>query len=807
MRVTQGEKRLRLDGGWSCAIDEAGAFAAPAAIPTATQWRRARVPGTLAGALLEAGASYDDLPPLDALDVWYKTAFVAEAPGELLLHGLAPLAEVFVDGDLVLRSDNMFLAHSVEVGAGRHDLHIRFRSVEREIATKSGRARWRPRMIAPAGLRHIRTSALGHLPGFAPPTPPIGPWREVEFVAHDALRVERVAIRPSLTNGVASLHVALDLAPTQDDVRLICGGREASFQRVSATRVEAELRLPDCRPWTPHTHGEPHFYAVEAQIGGRRIDLGRTGFRDIRVDRGADGRDFRLTVNDIPVFCRGACWTTADVVSPRGTREECAPLLTAMRDAGMNMVRVPGVTLYESDAFYALCDELGLMVWQDFAFANFDYPIQDAAFRTSVEREAEQFLTRTQGSPSLAVLCGGSEVYQQASMLGLAESKWRSPLFDEILPRITRAHRPDAIYVEGSPSGGALPFHADSGVSHYYGVGAYRRDLADARRANVRFASECLGFANIPETDSLTRDFGPAPLSSPLYASRVPRDMGALQTFGEVTEHYMQHLYGVDPSALRESDPAHYLDVARAAVAETMEATIGEWRRGGSTTHGAIVWFLKDMQAGPGWGVLDARGAPKSAYFALKRAFRPLSLVLTDEGVNGLFVHLRNDTPLRVEGEISLACYRDGRVKVMQASRRVAVEPHGVTTLRDTDFWGGFFDTALAYNFGPPSHDATVATFVAANGSAPLDAFHFPLGRSAAKARLGLRVAIETDGDGVLLALTSDALAQSVKIEDESFRPADNWLHLPPGATRRVRLGAGAPHGLVSALNGETARY
>jgi beta-mannosidase len=803
-----------LEDGWSFVIDESGAWTNPAAIPTDAAWRPARVPGTLAQALLEAGETLETLPALDSLDAWYATSFSLDAPAELYLHGLASVADVFLNGALVLQSDNMFHAHKIAVEApGRHRLHIAFRSVEREIAKKSGRARWRPRMIVPAGLRAIRTTALGRLPGFAPPTPPVGPWRGVELITSDPLRPTDMRIRASIEDGVPTLRVALEWAQRPEGAaRLACAGGEVDFTRVSDRRLEATLRLPDAPLWRPHTHGEPHLHAVAARIGDHRLDLGRVGFRDIRVEHGADGHDFAVFVNGLPIFCRGACWTAADAASLRSRREECAPLLAAMRDAGMNMVRVPGVTLYESDDFYDLCDELGIMVWQDFAFANFDYPLQDDAFRASVEREATQFLQRVQRSPALSILCGGSEVYQQASMLGLAEAKWRSPLFDELLPRIAREQRPDVAYVENSPSGGALPFHSDSGVAHYYGVGAYRRPLSDARLANVRFASECLGFACVPEDASLARDFGAAPLSSPLYAARVPRDMGAMQTFGEVTEHYMRTLYGCDPDALRTNDPSLYLDIARAAVAEAMEATIGEWRRAGSTTHGALVWFLKDLWPSPGWGVIDAHGEPKSAYYALKRACRPVSLILTDEGVNGLFVHLRNDTPLRVAGALTLSCYRDGKVKVMQTSKQVAVEPHSVVAFRDVDFWGGFFDTTLAYGFGPPSHDLTHACFVADASGEAIDAFQFPLGRSATKATLGLRAEIVEDENGYALTLSTEAAAQSVKIAAEDFRPAENWLHLPPGATRRIRLlprraGAHRPHGFVVALNGEAIRF
>src|SRR4029079_9557581 len=104
--------------------------------------------------------------------------------------------------------------------------------------------------------------------------------------------------------------------------------------------------------------------------------------------------------------------------------------LTLAAYAHINMIRVGGTMTYESDDFFALCNELGLLVWHDFMFANMDYPIADAAFRASVETEAAQFLTRTQHHPSLAVLCGGSEVAQQVSMMGLPPALWTGPLHE-----------------------------------------------------------------------------------------------------------------------------------------------------------------------------------------------------------------------------------------------------------------------------------------------------------------------------------------------------------------------------------------
>ncbi len=164
----------------------------------------------------------------------------------------------------------------------------------------------------------------------------------------------------------------------------------------------------------------------------------------------------------------------------------------------MNMLRLPGTSAYETSTFHDLCDELGILVWQDFMFANFDYPIADEHFRATVTREASDVLGALGGRPSLAVVCGNSEVEQQVAMLGLDPSLGRGELFGELLPGLVRESGVDALYVPSAPCGGELPFRADRGIANYYGVGGYRRPLEDARRAGVRFAAECLAFSNVP---------------------------------------------------------------------------------------------------------------------------------------------------------------------------------------------------------------------------------------------------------------------------------------------------------------------
>ncbi|HJQ61090.1 MAG TPA: glycoside hydrolase family 2 protein, partial [Vineibacter sp.] len=613
------------------------------------------------------------------------------------------------------------------------------------------------------------------------------------------------------TTGVLALTLTVDDTVADRPAAFVdVGAVRAPLHWQDAHTLHGEARLADVDLWWPHTHGTPALYDVRAGIGDVALELGRVGFRTIAVDRGPDNNGFALKINGERIFCRGACWSSADIVSLPGTHAAYAPWLERLRDAGLNMVRVGGTMAYESDAFFALCDELGVLVWQDFMFANLDYPANDPDFVDSVAREAAQLLDRTQVNPSLAVLCGGSEVAQQAAMLGLPRATWSGKLFDEVLPQAVRATRADVPYVANSPTGGALPFSVDSGVAHYYGVGAYLRPLEDARRAEVRFAAECLGFANVPEPATVARvlDGGAMAPTHPAWKARVPRDAGAPWDFEDVRDHYLRLLYGVDPLALRYGDPDRYLRLSRAVSGEVMEEVFADWRRGRSTCAGAIVWMFQDLWPGAGWGVVDALGAPKAAWHALRRAARPVQACLTDEGVNGLALHLLNERPVAIEARLTLACLRDGAVPVMRIEKSLTLPPRSAQEIAIASLGDSFFDATYAYRFGPPPHDVTVATLSDADGRRLADAFHFPQGRGAARVDLGLTAAIEADEGGWTLRLQSRRLAQSVHVEDERFRADDEWFHLAPGIERVVRLvsrdgtSGGVPDGEVHALNG-----
>jgi beta-mannosidase len=815
---TMGAEVLPLETGWTVVTTPPGLFAVASVLPETLEALPAPVPGTLAGALERAGR-FDRTNPglLESLDAWYRLA-LEEVPGPAVLRfeGLATIAEVFFNGEKILDSESMFESHDVPVVlTGRDELAICFRAIGPHLEKKGPRARWRPRMMRSQGLRMLRTTALGFMPGWCPDVVAVGPFRPVSLIraASDALFDHSLSSRLD-TDGTGHLSLTFRCDAHIEGAVLSCAGGKATAVRDADGIWRVDLALPGITPWWPASHGTPTLHDVTLTIDGVPHELGHTGFRRITIDRGADGRDFALVVNGERIFCRGAVWTTADIVDLPGGREAYEPFLRLAAEAGMNMIRIGGTMAYETKAFFELCDELGLMVWQDMMLANFDYPAGDEALMIHVKTELTQFLARHCASPSLAVLCGGSEMHQQGAMLGLPERIWKTALTTEILPGLCAEIMPDLPYVENSPSGGSQPFFVNEGVGHYYGVGAYMRPLEDARRANVRFAAECLAFANVPDAETLSAHLPVSPVHDPRWKARVPRDMGASWDFEDVREHYLGLLYGVDPARLRREDPERYLTLSRAASAEVMEATFAEWRRPGSTCHGALVWTLQDLLPGAGWGVIDATGRPKSAWHALKRAFRPLQLLLSDEGTNGLDMHVLNETAHGRDVVVELFALRDGRQPVVSGKRELTLAPRSTMSLAATDLFGAFFDTTYAYRFGPPSHDVTLARLSDISSQEILaEAYHFPLGRSAALHDAQLELTLQRLEDGAwALCLSSDRLAQSLSIACDGYHVADNGFHLAPGAEKRVILrpldpaGSSAlPTGSVTSLGGRKA--
>ncbi len=588
--------------------------------------RVVQVPGTVAQAFPEA---------LDADErTWVFRTQLPYVPGDLVLEGVATSYEVLVDGIVVLRERSMHARHRIPVRGRVLELRCLPLSTA-ALEGKPPRARWRS-AIADNSLRLIRTCLLGRMPGVAPGPPVVGPYR--------AVRLE--VARPTFD---ATLHANTGVVRcSEPSVTFTCAG----------VRGTGSVEIPQVERWWPHTHGNPvlHDVLVDDEV------VARVGFRSVMSDPDA----FGLVVNDVPVWARGAVWTPPGLLT--GTPEDPRRTVELARDAGMNLLRVPGTAPYETPAFFAACDELGVMVWHDLALANLDVPHD----LLDLDSEVEDLLARAEGHPSLVVVCGGSETAQQVAMLGLDPLLWHSDFLDRRAPDAVGDR---AVWVPNSPYGGVVPFRNTTGVAHYFGVGGYRRPLSDTRAAQVGFASECLAFSHGE-------------------GAWVPGDQGADWDFADVTDHY-----------------AALLDRPRdLVVGEVMAQVFGEWRRASSPNRGALVLWLRDLQPGAGWGLLRADGTPKPAWHALRAALAPRAAWFVDEGLNGLHLHVANDRPEVWEAPLRLAFYRADGLKLDEITEVVEVPAHGSWSADVEDLLGRFVDVTWAYRFGPASVAEVVAT-------------------------------------------------------------------------------------------------
>ena len=789
---------MELDRGWTVAAAPPGCVATAEDLGDAgLEWLSVRVPGTVATAVADDGRD------LDAEDWWFRCRFTldgVDGDGDLTLEldGLATVCEVFLNGRPLIRSTSMWEPHSVSiegraVADGDNELVIVCRALAPLLsARRRPRARWRSRTVNDNNLRWYRTMIFGRSPGFAPHPAAVGPWRPVRVLRRRSELPRDFTITTRVDGDIGAVRA---YAPARDGAAagwyLSIGDQRVRAQPAPDGGTLAQLKVSGVERWWPHTHGAPRLYEAAIDLDGEPVATRRVGFRDLQVPADIAAEGFAVTLNGVSIHLRGAVWTPLDLIGLAPDRMDLRQVLLRVRDCGMNLLRVVGTAHYESTDFHDLCDELGILIWQDLMFANLDYPLEDEAFRGVVEAEARRVVRDLAHRPSLVCVCGNSEVEQQPAMMGLDPTLGRHPFWEETLPAIVRSTGSDAGCVRSTPSGGLLPFQPGGGVTHYFGVSGYMLDLADVRRSEVRFATECLAFANVPDDVEF-------PVHDPRWKAGVQRDagtgwnVGAGWDFDDVRDHYLATWFGVDPVPLRRYDHARYLELSRAVSGEVMAATMNEWRRAQSPCRGALVLWLSDMAPGAGLGILDVSGAPKVCYHHLRRALAPVAVWMTDEKLAGVAIHVANDRPEPLRTTLRLALYRED-VEVDRTTETLALDGHAATGRSVEGMLGRFLDAAWAYRFGPPAADVIVATLEGEDEARPLSQAFFFTDRRSPQPRtadeLGLHAGVQRQQDGVVrVTLRARALIDGARVHAAGFTPSDDAFCVEPGRPRAIDL-------------------
>ncbi|HEY0261192.1 MAG TPA: hypothetical protein VGC18_15210 [Lacisediminihabitans sp.] len=679
-------------------------------------WLSAVVPGGVHESLLAAGRIehpfFGDNERASAWveerDWWFRTSFArpAQEPGDrvrLLFQGLDTVADVWLNGVFLGHHENQFRPAEFDVTADLHDdnvLLVRFsppllgREVPPTVAEMMGRlatvfgavAGEEPAeaggMMATLPLATtVRKAAFSWGWDFGPNIPSIGIWRPVQ------LTVERGAVITGHHVALSRLSAARDRATAvvvveaealaelslSAAVRLVSpAGREfTTTVPIRSGRGEAQVLIDDPELWWTHDLGTPalHDVTIELMHDGTVLDTvtDRIGLRTIVLDRGDDaGRRFRFVLNGMPLFARGASWLPASMFVGSVDADTYRDRVLRAREGNFTMLRVWGGGIYEHDAFYTVCDELGVLVWQDFMFACIDYPDADPVLRREVTLEAAYQVRRLRNRASLALWCGNNEVHimHLAAYGNVDEGDWGWHFFHDILPAAVATHDGLTPYWPGSPYGEGGPFAingTEDGDRHTWEVwhglvipgmtigGTEFPTVGDARHYRRyaddtgRFVSE-FGIHASPELATLRRWIP----DEHLHVHSATFDRHNKDTPKNKGDELLAVTTGL-PETLEE-----YVDYTQAVQAEGMAFGLEHYRRRQPETSGALMWQYNDVWPGFSWSVVDFDGVPKASYFAARRACAPVAVSFRDREDGGLELWLVNNGPSPVNLEIDV---------------------------------------------------------------------------------------------------------------------------------------------------------
>ncbi|WEH12953.1 glycoside hydrolase family 2 protein [Streptomyces sp. VNUA24] len=615
----------------------------------------ARVPGCVHTDLLAAGIISDPFLGTNEHDIawvgdqaWayttHLTADTAHERTDLVFDGLDTAAEITLDGKVLGRTRNMHRTHRFDVTGRAGELQVRFAPAREEAEAVRKTVGDRPN-VYPEPSQYIRKMACSFGWDWGPTVVTAGIWRPARLEHWSTARIARA--RPMVT--VTGTHGRVEIHLTVE--RTVGGTGRLLTARASVAGTDTEvtfadghavlvLDVPEPELWWPRGYGEQPLYDLTVTLadGDDALDTWqrRIGFRTIELDRTPDeyGTGFTLVVNGVRLFARGVNWIPDDILPSRVTPERYRHRLTQAADANVDLVRVWGGGIYEDDAFYDVCDELGLMVWQDFLFACSTYP-EEQPLRGEVEAEARENVVRLMPHPSLVLWNGNNENLWGFRDWGweaeLAGDSWGGGYYLELLPRVVAELDPTRPYTAGSPWSGSWDHHPNDpahGTHHSWEVWN-RRDYAEYRDSVPRFVAE-FGWQAPPALATLRRALPGEDLApdSPGMLHHQKAEDGNGKLDRGVARHF-----ALPKGTGAGFDRWHYL--TQLVQARAVAAGIEHWRSHWPRCAGTVVWQLNDCWPVSSWSAVDGDGRLKPLHHELRRLYadRLLTLQPTADGV------------------------------------------------------------------------------------------------------------------------------------------------------------------------------
>lgn len=622
-------------------------------------WHSAHVPGSVYADLMADGTMPDPFWRENELDAFermkkdyvYQRAFtvteaqLAHAHVELVCEGLDTLAHVSLNGHEIAFADNMHITWVWDVKeqlhTGENTLEIRFDSPIRYCAKKAEEAPGWESSDATPGFRHLRKAHCMFGWDWGPRLPDAGIWRPIFLRTWDAARLENALMLQAHHDGVVDVTIRPEIAGESAWSAEITAPDGEVMIIPKTTAAEQVVTIQNPQLWWPNGLGKQPLYRVTVRLAAGDTRTWRIGLRTMTVSREKDewGEEFCHVVNGVKVFAMGADYIPEDNILARVTPERTRRLLEGCKAANFNAIRVWGGGYYPDDAFYDICDELGLLVWQDLMYACAFYDLTPD-FERSIRVETHQNVARLRHHASLALICGNNEMEMFMAGANSALINHRTwefvptyphhitdyvKMFEYILPAIVKETAPQTYWWPASPSSGGnfdAPNDENRGDNHYWDVWHGEKPFTEYRKFFFRYASE-FGFQSFPCLKSVEQFTLPDDRN--IFSRVMERHQRNQAANGKILSYLSQTFRY--PNSFDD-----LLYASQLMQAEAIRYGVEHWRRNRGRCMGAIIWQLNDIWPVASWASIDYYGRWKALHYAAKRFFAPVMVSAEEEG-------------------------------------------------------------------------------------------------------------------------------------------------------------------------------